>query len=318
MKYEPASSEILNDKNKYKLTILRMNKKANKGVLFYLIMKISIYNYLIIHILFIIISSIGLLILSNDFNPDYSKYKYLSNWIRLITPYSIVKTLKISHLTYIIICSVIIILCIIRNLRLLKLVLDVKNYDILENKEIKLNNLLIIINHIVYIFFSYIIEFLSFIYYIEIIPDNFVIKKDKNINEAINILFCVLNGLFVIIYNITNFLFISFINRPTSDQSYPVRIRLPKSKLILFIFFQNFSMIHPIQIYLDKQANKIWCIIFNIFCLLLFIYLYLISLKKYNYDNICNSIISFIGEFCFISIIIEFIIPAFFLIQRKC
>ena len=311
---EPVSSEILNDKNKYRLTILRMNKKANKGVLFYLIIKVSIYNYLIIHILFIIISSMGILILSNDFSPDYSKYKYLSNWIRLITPYSIVKALKISHLTYIIICSVIIILCIIRNLRLLKLMLNTKNYDIFESNEIRMNNLVILMNHIVYIFFSYIIEFLSFIYYIEIIPDNFIIKKDKNINEAINILFCVLNGLFVIIYNINNFLYLSIINRPTSAQSYPMRIRLPKSKLILFIFFQNFSLIHPIQIYLDIQATQIWCIIFNIFCLLLFIYLYLISLKMYNYDNICNSIISFIGEFCFVSVIIEFIL-FFFVIK---
>ena len=247
MKYEPALSDIMNDKNKYNLTILRMNKKANKGVLFYLIMKVSIYNYIIIHILFIIISSIGLLILCNEFNPDHHKYKYLSNWIRLITPYTLVKTLKISHLTYIIICSVIIVLCLIRNLKLVKLMFEVKKYHILDNQNIKINNFIVIINHIVYIFFSYIVEFLSFIYYIKIIPNNFIIKKDQNISEVINILFCALNGIFIIISNISNFLFISLINRPTSDKSYPMRIRLPKSKLILFIILQNFEIIHPIQ-----------------------------------------------------------------------
>ena len=308
MKYEPSLSEIINDQNKFKLIILRMNKKANKDVLFYLLMKISIYNYKIIHILFIIISSIGLLILCNDFNPDYTKYKSLSNWIRFITPYSIVKALKISHFTYIIICSVIIILCIIRNILFLKLMLDVKKFQILDNNNITINNLIMILNHIVYIFFSYIVEFLSFIYYIEVLPNNFIIKKDENINEVINILFCILNGIFIIIYNINNFVFISLANSPTSDKSYPMRIRLPKSKLILFIIFQNFGLTHPIQFYLEKKVIKIWCIIFNILCLLLFIYLYLITLQLFNYDNICNSIISFIGEFCFISIIIEFIL----------
>ena len=316
MKYEPGLSDILNDKNKYNLTILRMNKKANKGILFYLIMKISIYNYIIIHILFIIISSIGLLILCNDFNPDYTKYKYLSNWIRFITPYTLVKTLKISHLTYIIICSMIIVLCLIRNLRLVKLMFDIKKYYILDNQNLEINNFMIIINHIVYIFFSYIVEFLSFIYYIEVIPNNFIIKKDQSISEVINILFCVLNGIFIIIYNISNVLFISLINRPTSDKSYPIKLRLPKSKLVLFIIFQNFGIIHPIQCYLDKSAIKIWCIIFNLLCLLLFIYLYLITLRFFNYDNICNSIISFIGEFCFISVIMEFIL-FFFVIKPE-
>ena len=317
MKYEPALSDIMNDKNKYNLTILRMNKKANKGVLFYLIMKVSIYNYIIIHILFIIISSIGLLILCNEFNPDHHKYKYLSNWIRLITPYTLVKTLKISHLTYIIICSVIIVLCLIRNLKLVKLMFEVKKYHILDNQNIKINNFIVIINHIVYIFFSYIVEFLSFIYYIKVIPNNFIIKKDQNISEVINILFCALNGIFIIIYNISNFLFISLINRPTSDKSYPMRIRLPKSKLILFIILQNFEIIHPIQFYLDQRIIKIWCIILNILLLLLFIYLYLISLRLFNYDNICNSIISFIGEFCFISVIIEFILFFFSIKQNN-
>jgi hypothetical protein len=95
-----------------------------------------------------------------------------------------------------------------------------------------------------------------------------------------------------------------------------MRIRLPKSKLILFIIFQNFGLIHPIQFYLEKKVIKIWCIIFNILCLLLFIYLYLITLQLFNYDNICNSIISFIGEFCFISVIIEFIL-FFFVIKPE-
>ena len=72
MKYE--ISDLLNDKNKYALTILRMHLKANKNVLPFLIITIMIYDNIIIHALFIIISSMGLLILTSDLIPDYIKF----------------------------------------------------------------------------------------------------------------------------------------------------------------------------------------------------------------------------------------------------
>ena len=58
MKYE--ISDILNEKNKYGLTLLRIHKKADKGVTPYLILKLSFYDYFFIHILFIIVSSMGI------------------------------------------------------------------------------------------------------------------------------------------------------------------------------------------------------------------------------------------------------------------
>ena len=103
MKYE--ISDLLDDKYKYGLTILRMHGKANKSHLLpYIIMKLIICDNIIFLILYIILSSLGFIILSSDFIPDYNKYKYLSTWIRFLTAFSFIEKLNISNYEYIIIC----------------------------------------------------------------------------------------------------------------------------------------------------------------------------------------------------------------------
>ena len=47
--------DILNEQNKFAFIMLRMHKKADKGVLTHLIMMQLVYNNIIIHMLYIII-----------------------------------------------------------------------------------------------------------------------------------------------------------------------------------------------------------------------------------------------------------------------
>ena len=118
MKYE--ISDIINEKNIYGLTILRIHQKVNKGVKFRMILKISISDNFLIHLLFILFNSIATIILCSDFNNDYNNNKiYLSKWIRIITPYYLIKNSNLNHLIYIIICSILMVLCIILGIRLL-------------------------------------------------------------------------------------------------------------------------------------------------------------------------------------------------------
>ena len=309
MKYE--ISDILNEKNKFGLIKLRIHKKVDNHVLSNLIIMLTIYNNIIIHILFIIFSSIGLIILCNSFIPDFNRYIYLSNWLKHLTAFSFVEKLQLSHFSYIIICVIIYVICIFRILDIFHLIYQVKHFHNTKVYNIKENLLFRILNHIVYIFFSYIIEFLSFIYYIEFLPKNFVIKKNSKISGIIHKSICVLNFIFIIVYNINNYFFIFFVNRPVADKSYPFRMKIPKLKLFFLIVLQNFSSLHPLQYYLNENINRIWCIVYFIIFVLILLWLYFISLKLYNYDNILNSILSFIGEFCFVSIIIEIILFSF-------
>ena len=309
MKYE--ISDLLNEKYKYGLTLLRIHNKANKGIIATLILKISMSDYTIIHFLFIIISSMGLLILSSDFSPDYDKYMYFSSALRYLTPYNFIKKLQISHYAYIIICFIIFVICIIRILSTYNLIRNANNFHITELKNIKYNIIVRLLNHFLYIFFSYIIEFLSFIYYIEIFPNNFIIKKDTKIHGFIHKSFFVLNSIFIIVYNINNYFFINIANRLESDNSYPLKLRIPSLKFYILIIVQNLSLIHPIKCHLSEQFSKIFCIIYAIIALLILLWLFLITIKKYNYDNLLNSLLSFIGEFSFVSIIVEIILFLF-------
>ena len=309
MKYE--ISNILNDKNKYVLTISRMHKKVDKGILFFLLMKISISDSMIIHILYIFISSMGLLILSSDFIPNYNKYYCLSTCLRILTPFSFVEKIQLTHFSYIIICSIIFIICFFRLIYIYYFNYKVNHLHITKVYNIKINSIINILNHMTYIFFSYIIEFLSFIYYIETFPNNFVIKKDKKINEITNRFIFALNTIFILIYNYNNYLFIFLINQPTADKLFPVRTTIPSSKIYILIIFQNFGMIHPLQFYLEEKNNKLWSIIYILAIFLLLLWVYLITIKIYNYDNCFNLLISFIGEFSFSSVIIEFFLFIF-------
>ena len=305
MKYEII--DLLNDKYKYGLTILRVHKKINKTIIPLLLMKITVSEYSIIHILFIIISSMPLLILSNDFIPDYNKYFYFSNWFRYLTPFSLVAKLQLTHFTYIIICSIMYIFCIIRIIYEICLLHKIYHCHSTESYKLRESNFIRILNHIVLVSFSFIIEFLSFIYYIELFPNDFTIKKNRNI-QGIHIIFCVLNAIFIVIYNIHNYIFIFVSNRPSGDKKYPFRMSIPNFKLYILIICQNFSFIHPLQIYIKGKINKLWCIIYSLIILLFLIWVYFSSIKLYNFDNNLNSILSFVGNFCFVSIIVEILL----------
>jgi len=318
MKYE--ISDIIQNKYIYGLTILRIHKKANKGVILKMVLKIPLYTNYFIHFLFLIINSMNIIILCGDFIPNRNN-TYLSTYLTFLTPFSIVEKLRLTNLSYLIICTIIIIVCIFRYLYLYYLQYKTKNYHITEIYNIKVNFIIVIINHIVYAFFGYIVEFLSFVCYIELFPDKFIIKKDQSLNSCINIIFIIINLLFIIVYNYNNYLSLELINSLEADENYPFQMRLPKMKYIILIFFQNISIFQPLTIFLKNNEknniSKIINILIDIIIIFLFIFSYLISFRLFNYNNIFNKALSFIGEFSFCSLILEIILYSISIIQNS-
>ena len=302
-------SDLINEDNKYDFIAIRMHKKVNHKIIPFLFLKQSMANYKFIHIIYILISSISLLILSDEFIPKENR-KYFSDYFRELTMYSLTKKLRITHSTYLIICVVIFVICAFRLICLVNFIYKSNKTDSFHPLKNYKSVLLNILNHLAYILFSYIIEFLAFIYYIEIFPDEFIIKRESNVNRVFQIIFFVLNGILIICYNIYNYFCLSLINRPLSQQNYPIKFKFPFSKLIILIIIQNLSLIHPLECFLESKINKVWNIIYSIIILILLVSLYFIQIHSYNMDNLINSIVSFIGEFCFVSIIIEIIIYA--------
>ena len=173
MKYEV--SDLLNEEYNLDLIKLRVHKKVKHKLIAFLYLKQCMSNYKFIHIIYIIFSSMSLLILSNEFIP-HDNNKYFSDYFRELTFFSLVKKLKLTHSTYLIICAVIFIICIIRFILLATFISKCNQTDLFNSIKTDKNLFARIINQIVYVLFPYIIEFLSFIFYIEIFPKDFVIK----------------------------------------------------------------------------------------------------------------------------------------------
>ena len=307
MKFE--ASDLLNEEYNLDFIKLRIHNKIKHKIVSYLYLKQAISHYSFVHIIFIVLSSVSLLILSNEFIPQEDN-KYFSYYFRELTAYSLTKRLKISHSDYLIICAVLFVICIIRLIVMANFIIKCNEIDPFHSFKNHKSNLARIVNEIVYVLFSYIIEFLSFIFYIEIFPNDFIIKKNSNINQILQIIFFILNAFVIVVSNFNNYFNIFLVNRPLTPKSYPIKIKYTFSKIILLIIIQNLSLLHPLECYLGQKANKIWCLVYSVLIIILLLSIYFIQINTYCYDNKINSIVSFIGEFCFVSILIEALIYA--------
>ena len=300
-------SELINEYNIYELTLLRIHKKVNKEILYKMIIKIHLCNSFKIHFLFIVLNSIHTIILCNDFNINYknSKLNY-SKWIRLCTLYYLFEKLKISNTTYLTICIILILIFLLKFIYFYYLSYRARNLRLSKINKVKIPFIIVILNHFSYLFFSFINEYFSFIFYIIFYPNVFIIKQ--NCSSIINYTFFGINLAFIFIFNFTNYRLIELVNISNSDLRYSFHMNFSNFKLVLLIILRNFSLLHPMPLYLSNNTLRFWNLIFNSSMIILFILIYISSRKLFNYENLLNNILSFIGEFCFISLIIEVII----------
>ena len=88
-------------------------------------------------------------------------------------------------------------------------------------------------------------------------------------------------------------------------------MRVPNLKLYLLILLQNISILEPLPLMLKSTQIKLWNLIISIIVIFLFILIYIICIKTFNYDNSLNNVLSFFGEFCFVSLLSEIVLYLF-------
>ena len=306
MKYEIY--DMINEDYQYGLTILRVHNKIKHRLIVKALLILPIHNKLVINLIFVIINSMSTITLCSDFNKVEKQNIYLSEFLNLLTPLGWVEKLGIDNLTYIIICVIIMFFCLIRSLYLVYITFAINRIHITQVYEIKINKIINILNHIVYCIFGYIVQFLSFIFYIEIFPKKFIIKKDYSLNSNINTAFLVINFIFIVIYNCYNYLFIRLGILQKNKIKFSIQMKVHSFKFYYYILFQNLSLIQAIPYCLGGNATKIWNISISLFIIFLTSIIYLIYLKEFSYNNIINNIISFFGNFCFSSLLLELIL----------
>ena len=264
-----------------------------------------------------------LLALSGDYSDIYgnkNNVRSFQTYLKKLSCHYIMSDFNLSQETYSTITIIIAILFAIRSLMNFLIIKQIKNAKETEIWPLP-NKYLIIMDHIVFLVFPYIIEFLSFIFYIKFFPNKFIIKSKSQYNSSIFI-GMILNLILIIGYNIDNYFYIICSNRKftiTLFDAYfsdinekeinkKVAYRCQNHIIYIFIFLQNFVIFLTIEIYLNMRYKIYFKIICSILLFLSILIVFFSLSNSYNYSNYINLSISVILFFCFYSIILDLII----------
>ena len=286
-----------------------------------MVKKIYFTNNIIYYFLCILTRFVNLVSYLGDFS--FSNIDNDSNLIRQyikgLTCYNLVKKLNFSFKKYCMINGVIFIFFIIRLINYLYYIKTIRNYKYSFRWPIP-NGFVIIIDHIVFLLFPYIIEYLSFSYYIYFFPSKFIIKLDSS--KMFLIFLIIINTILIIIYNIENYIDIISSNKiykisfsyaysnifNTKKERKSFAFRCSNFSLYIYTFIQNYVLFLTIDNYINKRYQIIFKIIVSVLLVLTILLSFINRLHEYNLFNIINCLINTLLLFCFYSIIFDFLL----------
>ena len=179
--------------------------------------------------------------------------------------------------------------------------LDFKIFVALKSKnkfkKISIFKIQIILQNLIFLLFPYIIEFLSFIFYIQFFGDKFIIKK--NSSNFINIIIMILNTILIISFNIQGFFHNISINTPFDEKNNKIKLNYGINKISIISLLQNIIMIECLGLYLSNNILTIYNTTLSILILLIFIFFYFNSYNNFNYNTKTNYLINILSIFCF-------------------
>ena len=294
------------DENKYYQIVKQTNKDTPSFTILLLFIKEDAFQNEIFYLFSIFFRFLGLLIICGNYNNSSSvslDRLTISTFFRAFSSYGLTEKLRMTNLIYFVLSIIIFVLLLIMIISYSRIILFLKNKNKLEN--ISTCKILIIIENICFLLFPYIIEFLSFIFYIEFKGNSFIIKKD--LSSFLNILIMILNIISIFGYNFQNFFHILSINNPFDENNDRIKLNYGANKIIIIYLLQNIIMIESLVLYLNDNYLTIYKTTLNILIFIIFIIFYLYSHYNFNYKTKTNYMINILSIFCFYSIFFEMI-----------
>ena len=283
-----------------------IHDKVPAYISFLILLKYHFTNNCFFHILSYFLRFNGIIILCANFSLKLNqiKNKSLPYYLRYLTSHKLMEITQMTNGNYVVISYIIFFLFFLRIICYIIILDKIKHRQNTEEMNLTLYKIVSFFEHVVFILYPFILEFLVQIIFSYIFPDNFLFEKD--LPKILNLIIALINALLIIGYNINNYFFMIIINRPYDTQYTSIRYRYSDRKFWIIFLMQNVSLIQNIQLYFttDKQV-EIFSYIYLCFFTVLFLLLFLISLQKYNYNNIINSFLSILASFCFFSILIK-------------
>ena len=328
-------ADLLDEKTKYIDLLNRIQKKCSSYEGLLLIKKQYFTNNIFYYIACIFFHFIHLISISGNYsgysgqtmssNIRINRIKSFQEYLKLLTCYNLVEQWNFSFLVYGIIIAIILILYIIRIIENLYILKSMNNYK-KTNKWPLPNKFLIITDHFIFLFFPYIVEYLSFSYYMYFFPEKFIIKINDKDTISLFILI-IINTILIVLLNIDNYIAIISCNKifttslfdayshiyknKINKTNYKISYKCSNFTIYVLIFFQNLIVFSS----LDKFINRLYIRIFKIIISLIILFGILILLigkrNEFNFFNFINAFINVLLFLCFYSIIFDFIIYIF-------
>ena len=171
-----------NEKQKYFNVLNRIQKKFSTYECILLMKRQYLTNNTFYYFLCLLFRFFYLIYISGNINKFEQKNKktlLINSYIKKLTCLNLVQHYNISFIIYISIIIIIIVLLLLRLIMYYYIIKEFHEND-LSNKWILPNKYLIIIEHIVFLFFPYMIEFFSLPYYILFFHNNFIPSINTN------------------------------------------------------------------------------------------------------------------------------------------
>ena len=315
-------SNLFNKKSKYINIFNRIQKKIATYEGIFMIKKLYFTNNIMYYFLCILSRFIYLISFSGDYASTFFNKNNLNTfhqYIKSFTCYKFIQNINLSSKNYYILNLIIAIIFIIRVLNYLYYIKTINNYKN-NNKWPIPSEFHIIMGHFVFLFFPFIIEYLSFSYYMYFFPSKFIIQLNNS--KMLSLFFIIINTILIVGYNIENYIDIICSNKiytiSFSDAYENVfdkknirksfSFRCTNLTLYTCTFMQNLVLILPIEHYLNMRYKILFRIITSLLLLLTIAFLFISRIHEYEIMNFINCSINILMLFCYYSIIIDFIV----------
>ena len=308
--------------NKYIKVLSRLGKQFSPVEGLLIMMRSYATNNVYYYIFCIVFRALFLIMISGNYiNPFlHINSQVIQDSSKIFSLHYVFKNFTLKYNDYLKICVVLYALFIIRMsmiLYILKLFYDHKYNDSFP-VPFKYQT---IVEHLIFLFFPFLLEFLVVPYYIYNCKEKFVIQYDT-IDKGEIILIMIINTFLIIVYNLHNYSYMTCINKNYTHNDSEAILRTTNEKVFensfvsyrdsnlsffCFIIFQNVPLIQNIENYISEKSIIYYKASISIIFALIMILIIRQRTHSYNYSNLINTLMSVLLLFCFYSIILDII-----------
>ena len=311
-----------NQLDKYLKIMSRLGKQFSPGEGLLIMIRSYLTNNIYYYIFCVIFRALFLIMISGNYlNPFlHINSQVIQDSSKIFSVHYIFNYFRLSYNDYRKICFVFYVLLIIR--------ISMTIYILKQFSDYKYTNTFptpfryqIIFEHIIFLFFPYLLEFLVVPFYVYFCKEKFGIKFE-NINKSEIITLMIINSILIAMYNVHNYTYMICTNKNyTSNDSQAilgtanekvfensfVSYRDSNLSFLCFIIFQNVPLIQNIENYIGDDSVKYYKTIVSIFLVLIMFILIREKSYLYNYVNLINNLVAVLVIFCLYSIVLDVI-----------